>query len=320
MNKEINLRILIGLPASGKSTFANEYQRTTPRRVEVFGENECQLSWNSPLDTRCQPLEPLMLKKRLENNLVYCSDTLIVDGLYLTTESVLHVINSVAAVAKLKTVTLDYWPENKEECLRNDYLRRRIGSALSIENLHIDVDFKIIKEKYPETVVETHEVYHTPDYVLYFREHGLRDLKDERYLYSSEWLISGESWSYKGNRYPLDPDEPLSEFSELEDLLDSISPSITRSESRKIYSICVETNQIEHHDYYLRTTNAQFVCDLEKLYQTLDQMGYLKKPDVFTEEEKSLLHEIQKKSIGEMTDLERLCYKLARGSFSKIEL
>ena len=31
MNKETNLRILIGLPASGKSTFAEEYQKTTPK-------------------------------------------------------------------------------------------------------------------------------------------------------------------------------------------------------------------------------------------------------------------------------------------------
>lgn len=240
----------------------------------------------------------------------YYPDTLIVDGLYLTTESVLYVINSIAAVAKLKTVTLDYWPENKEECLRNDYLRRRIGSALSIENLHINVDFKKIREKYPETAVETHEVYHTPDYVLFFREHGLRDLKDERYLYSSEWLISGESWSYEGNRYSLDPDEPRTEFSELEDLLDSISPSITRNQSRQIYSACVKTKEIEHHDYYSRTTNGQFVCDLEKLYYELEKMGYLKNSDTFTEEEKALLQEIQKKSVEEMTDLERLCYKL----------
>lgn len=240
----------------------------------------------------------------------YYPDTLIVDGLYLTTESVLYVINSIAAVAKLKTVTLDYWPENKEECLRNDYLRRRIGSALSIENLHVDVDFKKIREKYPETMVETHEVYHTPDYVFFFREHGLRDLKDERYLYSSEWLISGESWSCEGNRYPLDPDEPRTEFSELEDLLDSISPSITRNQSRQIYSACVKTKEIEHHDYYSRTTNGQFVCDLEKLYHELEKMGYLKNSDTFTEEEKALLQEIQKKSVEEMTDLESLCYKL----------
>jgi len=174
------------------------------------------------------------------------------------------------------------------------------------------VDFKTIKEKYPNVKVKHHTVYHTPDYVLFFREHGLQELEDERYLCSDTWCKGGEGWSCTGNRWPIDADDPPESFRELSDLLYGIRPDFAMKDYQYIMAHCVEIKEKEDSDYYSRTTLAQYVCDLESLYSVLKERGYLEQAEAFTESERELLQMIQKKTPEEMSELERLCYKLAR--------
>ena len=107
--RKVNLRILIGLPASGKSTFAQDFAKDKYERVETFGEVEAQqsCSFMGEKNQRCEPMKTKVLHKRLDERLYYRPSTLIVDGLFLTTDRVMDLIDFVSAATELQSITLD---------------------------------------------------------------------------------------------------------------------------------------------------------------------------------------------------------------------
>lgn len=311
--KATNLRILIGLPGSGKTCFAKKLARNPG--VVVFGENERQdKDWRIYKRNSGKRYAPMSSEELFQNVSAFGqpAGTFIMDGLFLSTERVLEAIRAASTAYQLKTVTLDYWPENKEECLRNDYLRRRIGSSLSIRNLSICVDFDEIRRSYPQMRVKYHTVYHTPDWAIFFRPY--LPLENEEILRSDDWVIGGESYDLDGNSYPITPDEPIVKFRELDILLMKICPNLPYLQYQEIFSDCVTVSEEEESDYYTRCTKRFFVCNLRKVYEKLDEFGFIPTAGEdslhLMPEDMDLLRELARKDVSEMTDIERIAWKL----------
>lgn len=314
----VNVHILIGLPACGKSTFAKKLKNSEPR-ADIVSENDSQVIRMSILrdrPTRFQPLPQESMLKVIDQRLDYYPSTLILDGLFLETDLILTVLRSIAAKRTIKNIVLDYWPEDREACLRNDYRRRSIGSALSIQNLSIHVDFDAIKKEFPNTVVKRHATYRIPDYMLFFRD--CSEYEDGKYLRSAPWSLGGTQWNFTGDQYPVDAEEQPARFEKLDLLIREMFPAMTHVDSQIIYQHCVTVETKEDSDYYSRITQAFFQCDLEKLYEMAAEMGYLDQ-DFFSEEEKQLLDDILRKDAEDLTCEKRLIKKLYLSAGRQVE-
>lgn len=312
--KKITLRILIGLPGSGKTYFAKSLANNS---TTVIHEDELRDTgfriYNKNTGNRYPPMELDELQRTINLHTGLWVNTLILDGLYLTTERVMEAIKYVSTKFDVSKIILDVWTENKQECIRNDYLRRRIGSSLSIETLSINVNFDTVKQAYPQTTVQTHSVYHTPDWVLFFRQY--LSLDDESMLRSNDWVTGGEAWGCGGyDRRPVDPDSTPTCFTELDDLLAEICPKLSYLEYKKINETCVSVSEWEDSDYYSRVTKQCFVCDLESLYNLLCEYGYITDSEqsdaILNSDDLEAIREIAGKDMRDMTPLEKAAWKL----------
>jgi len=107
-------------------------------------------------------------------------------------------------------------------------------------------------------------------------------------------------------------DEMPTRFTGLDNLLDKIAPNLTASDCRKLCEECVSIKGKEESDYYSRSRNAYYVCDLQGLYDFLSEKRYLNDAVVFSESEKELLEDIRDKESEDLTELESLCLKLSK--------
>ena len=308
----MKVHIMIGLPGSGKTYYCKQLRGKDPFHIDHFDENWIQKRlWDSDKRFRPMPKEKLLsFLKRYSNKPVF-----LLDGLFLSTELILDILESLREWTTLEEIVLDYWPENREECLRNDFHRRRTGSALSIETLSIDVDFEAIKATYPGLVkVVTHQVYHTPDYVLFFRPFLPEQQEDqEKYLYSTNWSLGGTHWTYTGETSGIIDAEETPPFAELDQLLEKTAPNLDLSTFRRIEKECVVIEKYEDSDYYSRIEKARYRCDLETMYEILMEIHLTgtDQDNSLTDSEMALLTAIKEKKPENRTELEQLCLKLA---------
>lgn len=282
----MTIRIMVGLPASGKTWLCKEYIKNRRCDTYYFGETETQMSFfeQHAADVRKPMLSDDAIKALVKRaSLLPGHMTILFDGLFLTTERIEALIQAFQP-KQIDEIILDYWPENKEECLRNDYMRRRIGSSLSIENLHIGVDFDYLKKNYP-VHVRTHEVYHTPDYALFFRPFYVCDQpEDEKYFCSPTWRTGGRSWDCHGNTVSfMDAEEVPASFAELDEMLDQTCPQMTAKQYREVYDSCVSVKENEEHDYYSNVFLNYYECDMEKLYGLLVKFGLIQQGNTTVE-------------------------------------
>lgn len=303
----MKLHIMIGLPGSGKTYYCRQFRAKDPLHIDHFDENQIQKRlWDQ--NKRFRPMEKEKLLSFLHKYTM--RPVFLLDGLFLSTELILEILADFQTWTTLEEIVLDYWPENREECLRNDFHRRRTGSALSIETLSIDVDFEAIKTAYPGLVkVVTHQVYHTPDYVLFFRPFLSEQQEDqEKYLYSTDWSLGGTHWTYTGETAGIIDAEETPPFVELDQLLEKTAPNLDLSTFRRIEKECVVVEKFEDSDYYSKVEKARYRCDLKVMYEILmesHQNGWL------TDSETVLLDQIREKKPENRTELEQLCLKLA---------
>lgn len=292
----MKIRIMVGLPASGKTWLCKEYMRRKQYGTYYFNETEMQMGFSEQHASDVR--KPMLANEAIKALGKRASSlpghlTVLFDGLFLTTERIESLIQAFQP-NQLDEIILDYWPENKAECLRNDYMRRRIGSSLSIENLHIDVDFDYLKKNYP-VQVRTHEVYHTPDYALFFRSFYLYDQPDnEKYFRSTEWKTGGRTWDCNGNAVSfIDAEEPPASFGELDEMLERACPQMTASQYREVYKTCVSIKEHESHDYYSNVFTNYWECDMEKLYSMLLDFGLIETPNASNGEKSEIIDVIE---------------------------
>lgn len=274
----VQLHVLMGLPGSGKTTFAEEQLKTNRSRNYIINGDNAYKTVNNPY------LPPkkdkhgyflYILHNDLNAALRYGHDVIYLDGLFLSNESIREVIQYFADLCQMN-VTIHYWQPDRETCLKNDGGRRDVSSAITIMNANIDVpDINWLKENTdPNTVlgirVETHEVMLKPDWIRYLRpvvniENG--------FLVGDSWSEGGTCGSYCNDDLSHVDAEAPREFDEFDSLMEKICPTITFLQYKKLRRECTTTRSRTENDYYGgSTTERYWVCDLKKMYEALVEM------------------------------------------------
>jgi hypothetical protein len=99
-----------------------------------------------------------------------------------------------------------------------------------------------------------------------------------KYLESQSWCLGGKSYDWHGSEHYLSAENPLN-FDEFDELLEKICPQITYLQYKKIYAKCVTMEERSASDYYTQAREGFWKCDLEKLYEMLEEMGLYKLGD-----------------------------------------
>ena len=283
------LHLLVGLPGSGKSTLANTYvDRDGTHRynskfkhgnVIDFDEIYKKAGFDEHLRIRKDAIEKMRLP-------TITQPYVILDGLFLDQEEYEWVLglflkSEQYSKTQFEKIVVDYWIPNKEICIWNDRGRRDIPAAFTIAISEMEKpDVKKIESIFDiPTKLKTHVVERKPAYLIMAGENGIRDIHNCKYFYSQSWSLGGVGHSWTGESYPISGSEPC-DFDEFDGFLEKICPTITFLQYKKIYKACVEVEEFDDSDYYSRCTSARYVCDLEKLYNMLTDMGLYEVPEI----------------------------------------
>lgn len=281
------LHILVGLPGSGKTTFANKnkaenigYRFRYNNKADMYAD---VIDFDKIYNTLGKNPGSLTDKDKLEKMVIpyIRNEYIIVDGYFPTQEEIEWVLNIFFGSErfikhfKVKKIVIDYWYPNIEICLWNDRGRRDQNSITTIKNTKlVKPDLKRIEDIFNiPTKLNNHEIVRKPDYLVFASEKGLR-VEDEKYLKSSTWSLGGTGHSWNGDTYNISAEEP-SEFTELDDLLEMLCPAITYLHYKKMFSRCVTMDSQSSSDYYSNTQEGFYRCDVEKLYEILTEFGYI---------------------------------------------
>lgn len=167
--------------------------------------------------------------------------------------------------------------EERDTCLKNDKDRREKNSAKTIKNtIFEELDLEKIKKetKLKEIHVIKETVKLKQDYLANVKNPKKYNIKGN-YLISDEWILGGTSRSYDADwnnvYYPMFADE-TPDFTELDDYLEEIYPTISFLTYKKIKKECVDVEQYIDRDYYSTTENAYYRCNLEKMFEIIKEM------------------------------------------------
>lgn len=274
------LMILVGLPASGKTTFANEYynkkySRYKPDEVRVVDFD--RLMKNTE---KSENFISTLIKKGKGGVLFACPTdkmTIILDGLFISNAVYERLISAYVEHVGVDSVEFHFWTPDVDACLWNDRGRRDVSSEASIRNLSIEFpNKKKFSEQFGIPVrVITHNIVKKPEYIFFASENGLT-LENDRYLNSCSWCLGGTSWDYMGHSQSVSAEEPC-DFEELDDFLLKVAPNITFLQYKKIKRECIEMKEKSSADYYSDTSDGYYSCDMAKLYDLLNEWGYIEK-------------------------------------------
>lgn len=276
MNKEIH--ILVGLPGSGKSSYANSVCEGMADRM-VF-DFDCHI-FKKTKDRYTRDDIRGVLRDTIGHYLFVRSiPYLYLDGLFLTNDTVEDIIYVILSLLndqlpykskKGEKITIkfviDQWNEDRNACLSNDNFRyldnkRKTPAAITIKNAtyeDIDVDslnnhmgitineFQNIKVDEVDIIIEKvdHKVilYNVKDKLLY----DYRAL--DGILRSDNWSRGGTWADYTGNSGTIGED-PQPEFKELDEILTKLCPNLSFLKYKYIMANFVEIKEDSENDYY----------------------------------------------------------------------
>lgn len=295
------LHLLVGLPGSGKTTYAQrEIQKVRPIEDSIysFGSKHCIENGIVDFDyihsqVMCRTSQKMSVsvqnaitRDRVREmalpNRVPESRILVLDGLFTTQEDYEWVISlyteKIVRSYAIDKIVVDYWIPDIEACLWNDLGRREQNSEETIRNLKIEKpNVAQIQEKFGiPTKLIVHSVVKKPKYLVLAGRYGIdkSSIHSDRYLYSCSWSLGGKYYSYTGNVSYMDPETPCN-FDEFDNLLSEICPQITFLQYKKLYRSCVTEDSRDSSDYYSESREGFYRCDLEMLFEMLEEMGIL---------------------------------------------
>lgn len=266
--------ILVGLPASGKTTWANsyyDYDIKSKREVRIIACDEYLKQ------KRYQSLEEFISKNK--KGIIKCNPSVkevIIDGLFTTNESVIKLINVLEPTAK-DSIEIIQWNENREQCIINDIGRRESNSTIDIMNItYEDININLIKQKTNHTRIEkqTMDVYEKDEEVVFIESKGI-DVDEDGKFYSKKWIVGGSWGDCWGNTSPVTKTEP-EDFDEFDSLLEEICPNITYLQYKKIKKRCVTLESLKEVGYYGSSTEYNYYeCNVYRLYDILKELSLL---------------------------------------------
>lgn len=266
--------ILVGLPASGKTTWANsyyDYDIKSKREVRII---DCDEYLNQK---RYQSLEEFIskYKKSLTKGNSEIKE-IIIDGLFTTNESVINLINVLEPTAQ-DYIEIIQWDENREQCIINDTKRRDLDSKIDIMNIpYEEINLNLIKEKTNHTRIEkqTIDVYKKDEEIVFVESKGI-DVDEDGKFYSKKWIVGGSWEDCWGNSSPISKTEP-EDFDEFDSLLEEICPNITYLQYKKIRKRCVTLESLKEVGYYGSSTEYNYYeCNVYRLYEILKELSLL---------------------------------------------
>lgn len=277
---EITLHILSALPGSGKTTFAKECSKNEPQKYFVIDiDNERHFFYSNKKPT----VQDLIYSAIKRSRGISRKTDIILDGLFLNNEDIASAIKSVNAYFKVIEVVVHRWNEDRKTCVKNDGGRREIPSVSTILNADFEElntekiiehfnDINVKPAKF-EILVENHTVILKEDWYRFFRGNTMFD--SDGFIRSNRWCTGGATGNcYDSQLSPVSAEEP-EEFTSLDELLEEIVPSLTFLHYKKIYRECVITEATDEPDYYGGGYNyMNWACDLKKLYNQLNELGY----------------------------------------------
>lgn len=309
---KFTFHILVGLPGSGKTYFAESnfpnqhWSHTDKFHIDL---DACKKTGNFEQD-----ILNALSDEQYAMDEIYCRGNfhdvdICLDGLVTTIGQIKSVMNvCIDYMASHVLRYIDYkikfvihrWDENRETCILNDIKRVKDGvrentSKISIENIPFDsVDITDFEEYFDnkriaDITIEKHTVkrittYDTKFYPLVGEDRNeysgawCHDDKPKKtkYMYSESWSGGGtwgNCWGDEGTIYGEDPND----FIEFDNFLESIYPNITFLQYKKIRKECVDVETSYESDYYGgKETIHRWRCDMEKLYELLKDKGFLK--------------------------------------------
>lgn len=280
--QNITFEFLVALPGSGKTTLAKGLGEKNRSKTEVvdFDATFELCEWRRANEQDKARIIRNTISNHLRNPR---TETLILDGLFLTHDDIMRVIMATHQLFKHVDIVVHQWNEDRETCIKNDGGRREVSSTNTILNAEFEQinDMKlmeILKDGGYENVKLSKIQYHTvqlkPDWDRYFR--GKADVWHDGKIRSKKWCTGGSYGSCWHNELsPVTPDDQP-EFDELDELLNEICPTITFLQYKKIMSNCVELEEYYESDYYGGgCTYKRYVCDIKKLYNMLQEFGYI---------------------------------------------
>lgn len=268
----------MGLPGSGKSTYAAELSNISKRTMDRSLFIDCDMYMFDPAYSF---LNMKSIDAVLRRYLAVTSNfnVICIDGLITTNEQVQTVINlchlkmNVYSKPDEFRIIIDHWDEDRETCLHNDKFRREHSSETTIRNMQLDnPDGYQFDSEIPVEVVH-HTVKKKTMYeaVLLPKSSNNRPGK----LVSERWTTGGNWKDCWGGESIIHP-EGAKDFIELDELLGQICPNITFLQYKKLEKSCVSIEYDYENDYYGGRQNyAMWVCDLKSLYETLSEMNLI---------------------------------------------
>lgn len=285
------LLILIGLPASGKSTFAKEYKH----QIEM---NNDYLQWNEKKTVEIIDCDEIMeddlnknylLDKIVEQTDVFDSnEAIIVDGLFLTNEHIIDYLNKLQcdhSLAEIDSIELHYWIPNIDKCLWNDKHRRIKDAKITIKNAIIEEpNLILIKEKIKGINIKLikHEIDKKPSWKVFADKYNI-SLTNGSKMGSKEdsWCLGGNWVNYLGNSGYVEAESQPTNFEDFNKLIEKINPNINFLHYNKLYNKSVNVETYGEDDYYGgHTEHAYFICNVDKLYFELIELGIIKESDL----------------------------------------
>lgn len=255
--------VMMGLPASGKTTFSQLYCNEKSKRIN-------HISFDVLL-ARSKSIENVVA-----DNVSSRYDEIIVDGLFLSNESVFNVLNRIENHCKLENIEIHYWYPNIEYCLWNDKYRRDVHSEITIKNAILEKPNLEVLNKLsakPKIEIIYHNVERKPEWIVFADKYNLH-LDEYGKMRSDSWCLGGTWGSYTGRGGVVSPEPQPDSFTKLDTLLEEVCPTITFLKYKKLYSNCIDTETYGDGDYYGgRTEHAYFVCDVKQLYEGLLEIG-----------------------------------------------
>ncbi len=261
----MNVILLWAIPGSGKTNFADSLKDY--RSIDI--------------DHMSKKYKGDKLIKQVADEVsgyLYYKHNVVLDGLITTNEIARKLFIAIYDSPYGKENPISYeivvWDRNVEACKHNDRGRRKQNSTMTIEHHPFEEPSEeLIREFNVKVTRKT--VVRKPEYKAWMEEHGVYVNKDGK-MRGQRWSLGGTWGNCWGEKGTVSGNAQPGSFTEFDELLESVCPEITFLQYKKLYNETVSTEEYSECDYYGGCVNyARFVCNLEKLYEMLDEMGHV---------------------------------------------